>query len=328
MKLLPAIFLLLMPFSSLRSEMHHHFINNQNITNDSYCWIERNVSPFEELLISWNATRPDCGHYSIYISINTGRWSPWLLYAQWGSSFQKGNISSQKKASVRVYQDAVETLKEKTGKGFKIKVTAENGANISSLKSIHVCATNFNKENSSPKTFKADTSYLLDVDGLSQMALIDERRNRLCSPTSTTAVIRFLKKETTLDPIQFAENVWDASFDIFGTWVFNVAEAYNQINNQSYSCWVERLDSFQNILDSLKEGFPVVISVRGPLPNSAQAYKSGHLLVVIGFDAKTKEVICMDPAFDTDNQTRVRYPLEDLTKAWKRRKNVSYIFKK
>ena len=69
-----------------------------------------------------------------------------------------------------------------------------------------------------------------------------------------------------------------------------------------------------------------MISVRGPLPGSALPYKSGHLLVVIGFDAEEKEVICMDPAFNTNAETRVRYKLYDLLQAWKRRKNVAYTF--
>jgi len=307
--------------------MHHHYVSNQNIDNNSCWWIEQDTHSFEELLVTWNAMRPKYGHYSIYVSVNTGKWSPWLLYAQWGKNFQKGFISTKENTAVRVYQDAIETLGGKIGNGFRVKIIAENGADISNIRSIHVCASSPSLISPKTNALKINTSYLLDVKGLSQMALMDERRNRLCSPTSTTAIVRFLKNEENLNPILFAESCWDSSFDIFGNWVFNVAEAFNQIRNPSYSCWVERLDSFQNILESLKEGFPVVISVRGPLPGSAQPYKSGHLLSVIGFDNKTNEAICMDPAFDNDKETRVRYKLDDLLKAWSRRKNVAYIFR-
>ncbi len=317
-----------MPFFSMFADMHHHYVKHQNIQNNSLIWAQKQTTPFEELLITWNASRPTRGHYSIYVSVKTGNWSPWLLYATWGNAFQKGTVSTLENLPVRVYQDAVETLEGALGNGFKVKIIAEKGADISGLKSIHVCSSKPNSMVVSSQCIDITKSYQLAVNGLSQMALIDERGNRLCSPTSTTAVIRFLKNEDTLDPIQFAENVWDASFDIFGNWVFNVAEAYNQIKDASISCWVERLTGFQNILERLQEGFPVVISVRGPLTGSAQSYKSGHLLAVIGFDSKTREVICMDPAFDKNSETQVRYNLEDLVTAWNRRKNVAYIFRK
>jgi hypothetical protein len=319
---------LCIPFSCIFSEMHHYYVENEDRINQTCCWVEQNVSLFEELLISWNASRPQTGHYSIHVKVKTENdWSPWLPYAQWGSDFQKGTIAKPENVPVHVYQDAVEILDGKVGRGFMVKVIAENCADISALQSIHVCASKPSTIPPPANISKPDTSYLLKVQGLSQMALLDERGDRLCSPTSTTAVLRFLNQEESLNPIQFADAVWDSSFDIFGNWVFNVAEAYHQIQKTSYSAWVERLENFQGILDSLREGSPVVISIGGPLPGSAQPYNGGHLIAVIGFDAETNEVICMDPAFKQDEETIVRYPLEDLTTAWGRRKNVAYMFK-
>lgn len=122
------------------------------------------------------------------------------------------------------------------------------------------------------------------------MGLRDGRNGHLRSPTATTAVIRFLNEDSSLDPLEFAESCWDADFDIFGNWVFNVAEAYNRSKNSDYLCWVERYDDFLEILKSLESGFPTVISVRGPLPGSAKPYSNGHLLAVIGFDEKNKKL--------------------------------------
>ena len=306
--------------------MHHHAVEYDQGTNDFYEWETSLENPFEELLICWNIKRPDRGSYSIYVSVDTGEWSPWLLYAEWGSEFQKGFKSQFENVPVRVYQDAVEVTGDNKGYGFKIKVIAKNGANLSELKSIHVCSSNpsqlINKE-----AYYARNSSFLDVKGLSQMALSDSRNDRLCSPTSTTAVIRFLNNSV-LDPIQFAESSWDMGFDIFGNWVFNVAEAYNRLASSNYYCWVERYSDFSKVIDSLDRGMPTVISVKGPLKGSAQPYKSGHLIAVIGFDEKTQEVICMDPAFPSDRETIVRYQLNDLLKSWGRRKNVAYVFYK
>jgi len=321
-------FLMLLTLNTLLNplfcEMHHHYLKKNSIQNNSYTW-EEEKSHFDELLISWNAFRPHKGYYNIYARVKTENWSDWLLYATWGSGFQKGTIS-EKKGIARVYQDAVEIL-EGFGQAFAIKIVAEEGAELSNIKSLHVCASSLSAP-SKVKRKKRNKSYSLAFSPLSQMEIKDERKERLCSPTSTAAVVRYLKKQQELDPLQFAENVWDATFDIYGNWVFNVAEAFHQIHDPSYACWVERLSSFDQVLKSLKKGFPVVISIKGPIPNSALPYNQGHLLVITGYDHKTKEVLCMDPAFQKKEQTKVRYKLKDLKKAWKRRQNIAYIFEK
>jgi len=308
------------------AEAHHHDIKTARIHDNSYQWELRKINPFDELLISWNSRRPIKGHYAIYVSVDTGDWSPWLPYAEWGSDFQKSFSSKEEGFPVSTYQDCVQVSSGK-GTGFRIKVVAMNGADLSELQSLHVCSSNpslIRKQDafySRPKTF-------LNVAGLSQMALNDSRNGSLCSPTSTTAVVRYINNDAFLDPIEFAECCWDSGFDMFGNWVFNVAEAYNRLVGSRYTCWVERYESFQRVIDSLERGSPSVISVRGPLPGSAQPYKSGHLVAVIGFDGDNQEVICMDPAFPSDAETIVKYKLNDLLKAWERRKNVVYVFQK
>jgi hypothetical protein len=167
----------------------------------------------------------------------------------------------------------------------------------------------------------------LKVPGLSQMTINHICSIDLCSPISTTAVTRYLSNDYTIDPVNFAEKVWDSEFDIFGNWVFNVAQASTYLGCE-WSCWIERLNGFDHIYQCLIEGSPVVISVRGPLTGSARPYAKGHLLVVIGYDSANQKVICMDPAFPQDTETHVFYDLSDLIQAWNRRGNISYIFKK
>lgn len=78
----------------------------------------------------------------------------------------------------------------------------------------------------------------------------------------------------------------------------------------------------------MKQGTPVIVSVRGPLTGSARPYAKGHLLVVIGYDSLNQKVICMDPAFPKDSETHVSYGLSDFVQAWNRRGNVAYVFTK
>jgi hypothetical protein len=105
----------------------------------------------------------------------------------------------------------------------------------------------------------------------------------------------------------------------------NVAEASHHLGNQ-WMCWVERLNGFQDIYDRLIQNTPVIVSVRGPLPGSAQPYAKGHLLVVKGYDPSEKKVLCMDPAFPDEKSTLISYDLEDFITAWQRRGKIAYLF--
>lgn len=287
-------------------------------------WKEEGVSPFDELMISWNAERPNSGKYLIYASVKTEKWSPWLLYASWGSNGQASYLSTTEEAPVKVYQDALEVLNGEKANAFRIKIEPEGDALLSAVRSVHVY-TNCNRAREIKPTSPHLSSVYLPVAGVSQMALDHVRNKDLCSPTSTAAVVRYLSRNNQLDPILFATKAWDAGFNIFGNWVFNVAQAAAELG-ASWNAWVERLSSFDDIHQRLQQGAPVIVSIRGPLPGSAAPYAQGHLIAVIGYDAESSQVICMDPAFASDSQTHVRYALTDFIQAWGRRGRIAYVF--
>jgi hypothetical protein len=285
-------------------------------------WIEENIAPFDELMISWNSLRPCSGKYLFYVSVKTDEWSEWLLYADWGSEGQSSFQTSVLDGSVRVYQDALEVLHGKKATGFQIKVASVGSALLKDIRAVHVYT---NSDRTQDSKFVIDRSPIhLSVKGLSQMVLNHPRCKDLCSPTSTTAVVRYLLNQD-LDPVQFAQNSWDRGFNIYGNWVFNVAQA-SSILGSSWNCWVERLSGFHAIHHYLDQGMPVIVSVRGPLKKSAQPYSSGHLIVVIGCDEDKNQVYCMDPAFASDSQTYVCYDLTDFIQAWNRKGRIAYVF--
>ncbi len=195
---------------------------------------------------------------------------------------------------------------------------------LDDIRAFHVY-TNCDKIQEPRQSVSCSLPVCLQVNGLSQMVLNHVRNRDLCSPTSTTAVVRYLLQNDGIDPLLFAQNTWDRGFDIFGNWVFNVAEAAAQLGPK-WNCWVERLNGFDDIYQHLQAGTPVVVSVRGPLPGSAQPYASGHLIAVIGYDPQQQKVICMDPAFPSHDQTHVFYDLSDFIQAWNRRGRVAYVF--
>lgn len=281
---------------------------------------------FDELMLTWNATRPVEGKYLFYIKVKTVQWSPWLLYATWGSETQASCHSQASEAPVRVYQDVLEVKEGMKATGFQIQITAEGRAPLEQIRGLYVY-TNSDKAEAPPQSLSDPSAICLPLKGLSQMTLNHIRQRDLCSPTSTTAVVRYLSNKPEIDPIHFAKKAWDGSFDIFGNWVLNVSQAADELG-PSWHCWVERLSGFDDIYRRLLLGTPVIISVRGPLPGSAEPYAKGHLMVVIGYEPQEEKVICMDPAFPSDEKTIVRYALSDLLQAWNRRGRVAYIFSK
>jgi hypothetical protein len=249
-----------------------------------------------------------------------------LLYASWGTNGQSSFLTTTEEAPVRCYQDAVEIMEGKKANAFQVKILTEGDATLRSIYGLHVY-TNSDRSKEVQKTnFSLDSIYL-EVSGLSQMTLNHVRHTDLCSPTSTTAVTRYLSNDYTIDPLSFAQQSWDSGFDIFGNWVFNVVQASTHLG-KTWDCWVERLHGFNDIHSHISQGTPVIVSVRGPLPGSAQPYAKGHLLAVIGYDSSNQKVICMDPAFSTDSETHVSYDLSDFIQAWNRRGNIAYVFKK
>lgn len=289
-------------------------------------WKEENLLPFDELMLSWNGNRPVEGKFIFYVSVKTNEWSPWLLYASWGSDGQSSFLSINQETSVRIYQDALEVMEGKKATAFQIKITTEGCAFLTHIHGLHVY-TNGDKVQELQKPASYLTSIYLNMSGLSQMAINHSRHTDLCSPTSTTAVIRYLLNNDAVDPICFAENVWDGGFDLFGNWVFNVAQASAHLGLE-WNCWVERLEGIDHIYRHLSQGIPVIVSVRGPLPGSALPYAKGHLIAVIGYDSLDQKVICMDPAFPADDECLIFYDLSVFVQAWSRRGNIAYVFSK
>lgn len=274
--------------------------------------IRENIPPFDEMMISWNGARPKAGVMNVYARVFLDGWTRWLKYAAWEPNSQSSNRDQT--GCVKVFQDAFEVLHGNKASGFHIKVDPPMR--------LHVYT---NSEAGSSNLLPMAPVHL-KVSGLSQITVPHPRKNSICSPTSTTAVIRYLTQKA-IDPANFADRVRDFEFDIFGNWVLNIAESSIHLG-PSWNAWVERLRGMEDIYARLLVDTPVVVSVRGPLPGSAQPYQQGHLIVVAGFDPFEKKVYCMDPAFETDEKTLVQYKLDDFLMAWERRGKVAYIFEK
>ena len=283
-------------------------------------WYQTELTAFDELILSWNCPRPAQGALLFSISVLTQEWSPFFSYALWGWSTQKS--FSFENTEVFAYQDIVR-IKSGRATGFKIKIEALEGAKLTEI-GLHVCCSllaGFKRDSVRGIYFSTST---LPIPCQSQMALSHPRNQSMCSPTSTAAVVTFLTRRS-ISPLGFAHAVYDHGFDIYGNWALNVAQAASHLGT-AWQCWVERLSGFDGLLAKLKQGLPLVVSVKGDLPGAPVPYQAGHLIAIRGYDLGREKVLCMDPAYPKDEETYVEYDLADFLPAWEARQYLAYVF--
>jgi hypothetical protein len=124
---------------------------------------------------------------------------------------------------------------------------------------------------------------------------------------------------------EFADKVHDDSYlDIYGNWLLNVAQAFDEMNGKAFFR-VERLNNFEQLHNYLIKKIPVAVSVRGHLRGGAKVYDNGHFILVVGWNNKKQRVLCIDPAFSSSQKTLRAYAIKNFLQAWGTSRNLSYI---
>jgi hypothetical protein len=284
------------------------------------------VSPFTQLILSWNAYRPIHGHYTFWVQgrdVQTGAWSSWHKMMSWGPSLQCSYLSDADTIAQH-HHVRFEACTGKKMNGFRVKVTAHNGANLHTLHALTIAyadLTNFTPEDAT--SYNALPSVRIKkVPKRSQFALQHPEKHRLCSPTSCAILVEYFSRER-CNMHSLAHAVFDAGLDTYGSWPFNMAHAFELCQGTHW--WrVVRLNSFKQLHAMLEYNYPVAVSVRGSLRGAPKSYDNGHLMVVIGYDAATHMVICHDPACAYDKGTIRKYALDDFLRAWEKSHRLAY----
>lgn len=282
---------------------------------------------FSQLVFSWNAFRPERGHFSFWVqarSKHDGTWGSWHKMVEWGQGVQRSYASRGNGVNRYVYV-RLEAGKDRAADAFRIKMAAHQHADLALVRSCAVSLSDFSKfKPEAVHTFGSlDSTYVAGVPRQSQFSFEHERNSGLCSPTSCSMVASYFSDKK-IDPIMFARSSFDHGLNVYGSWSFNTAHAFEQCDGRVHFA-AARFNSFKGVHQRLTDGVPVVVSVRGPLPGAPRPYRHGHLLVVTGWDANTKEVICNDPAMATNNTVEKRYPVKDFVRAWERSRRLVYL---
>jgi hypothetical protein len=280
---------------------------------------------FTQLICSWNAVRPKQGYYSFYVRVHSRKknaWTAWHKMADWGTGVQKSYESLFDGVCRYVYVRLEIDPADKVD-GFSIKAVAHN-ADITGVHGFGVNISDHNKFVDERMVKNVYNSVCLSgVPQKSQLTLEHEKKRMMCSPTSCSMLCEYLSGKS-VNPLQFAQHAYDYGLRVYGSWPFNMAQAFNAVEGK-YWFYTMRLHSFKSLYDRLKQNIPVAVSVRGEIPGAPKEYKEGHLLLVVGYNAENNAIICHDPAALTDMQTVREYPIDSFLKAWGRSRRLSYI---
>lgn len=291
----------------------------KNATNNVIVFSKEKVSPFSQLLFSWNAMRPEKGYFSFYVQARdskTKRWGNWHRMSDWGAGVQR-SYDSKSDGFSRFIHVRLEMKPSHLADAFRIKIMANHGAHMENLKAFTVTIADthaFKAESNGEHIDQLSSVHVHNVPKISQFALDHPDNGRICSPTSCTMLMRYLTGNV-IDPLEFARRSYDKGLDAYGSWPFNMAHAFERCNGRGWF-FNTRLNSFTELHTQLSRGIPVVVSVRGKLPKAPREYPNGHLLVVVGWDAHKKQVICHDPASEMHETVEKRYDFQDFVRAW------------
>jgi hypothetical protein len=142
---------------------------------------------------------------------------------------------------------------------------------------------------------------------------------RICSPTCVSMVLGLWQKRH--DWLGLVDECLDPATGMYGVWPLAVRAAAKRGSLGA----IEVFDSWQEPLDVLRRGVPLVTSIRfspGELPGAPLPETSGHLVVVYG--AGPVDVLVCDPAAAAGEVVR-RYESQAFSRAWLRHRGAAYI---
>jgi hypothetical protein len=276
-----------------------------------------------EAIASWNVTTPSGTWVEVLLRAQIGgRWTKWYNMGVWASetdTVQRHSVRLQGDADGYVATDTlVLVAKKATASALQLKVRlfSANGevptVQRFSLEYNSAAPTKFSTTAGNPDNWNT----LLDVSECSQMVYPDGG-NVWCSPTSTSMVLGFWG----IDPgpceprvRNVVNGVYDYVYDGHGNWPFNTAYAASR----GMEAYVARYAGLDKVEPWVKAGVPVVVSYawkKGQLTGAPIESSSGHLGVIVGFDASGNPIV-NDPAAARDDAVQRTYLRSEFEPLW------------
>jgi uncharacterized protein YvpB len=278
--------------------------------------------PFDRAVLSCNFAQPVAGRVKALLRVRrAGAWSPFVTMI----TREDGAFSSVKDGAFEGGSVDVDTLILSGGpKADAWQAAVEPAGGMCPVISL---AVSYYLQKDPQVPFDATPSpawgKVLDVAPRAQGAEHPSIASRICSPTSTAMALEFFGHK--VSTAEFAAKAYDRVSDLYGNWAANAAAA-GAICGEAFAV---HFCSFAEIEREILAGRPVVLShawKEGELSNAPIAQTAGHLVLVVGFDARGNPVV-NDPAAPVGQGRRV-YDRREIHRTWQENASgIVYIFR-
>jgi hypothetical protein len=286
--------------------------------------------PWNELIVSWNAESPAGSFLKVEASaVSETSATKFYELGNWSAdnqTFPRSSVRNQKDDGGAVHTDTLALTH--LAEAVRVRVTLGGlGGARPTLKFLGVSFSNTKTSTTAQPVNHAAWGKVISTPERSQHGY--PGGNGWCSPTSLSMDLArwsqmLNRPEMNLTVPQVATNVFDASYDGTGNWVFNTAFAGSFNGMRSY---VTRFDDLAEVEDWIAAGIPVILSARWDwLRPGRPLDAAGHLIVCIGF-TEHGDVVVNDPAAHLDRGQTVRqiYKREDVMRSWSNSHHAVYL---
>lgn len=268
------------------------------------------VGAFDELVPSWNAVTPAGGSVTVEVRAQLGgKWSRWFSFGTWSSSGDRASLDGQKDASGQVMTDTLRLSAKATA--YQYRVTLRGAGTNLRLVAMNATDRARRTANLNQASDRKAWGKVNDVPQRSQM-LYPDGGEVWCSPTSVSMILAKYGVNVTVP--QAAQGTHDRVYEGTGNWPFNTAYA----GSLGMRAFITRLPSLAEAERFTGAGLPIAVSLgwkAGELPGAPIQWSDGHLMVLVGFDAKGNPVL-NDPAAPSNETVRRTYPRAQFEKLW------------
>ncbi|GHF34032.1 peptidase C39 [Deinococcus metalli] len=268
------------------------------------------VPAFDELIPSWNAVTPVGGSVTVEVRAQVGgAWSRWFSFGTWSSGGDRASVNGQKDAAGQVLTDTLRLNRSATA--YQYRVTLRGAGTTVRLLAVNTTDRAKRTAGLGQPGNRAMWGKVVDVPRRSQM-IYPDGGEVWCSPTSVSMILARYGVDVTVP--QAARGTFDRVYDGTGNWPFNTAYA----GSLGLRAYVTRLPNLAAAETFTAAGRPLAVSLgwkKGELPGAAIESSSGHLMVLVGFDAAGNPVL-NDPAAPDNATVRRTYPRAAFESLW------------
>jgi hypothetical protein len=284
--------------------------------------------PWNELIVSWNATAPDGTFLKVEAAAISGihqtKFYTMGLWSLDGNVFPRTSVPDQADADGTVDTDTLVLNHPADAAQLRVTLGGTNGA-APTLKFIGLSFANTKAPAAAHPPNRAAWGRDIPTPERSQHGYPGQ--NGWCSPAALSMVLSrwaevLHRPELNLPVPQVAAAVYDRAFNGTGNWPFNTAFAGSFDGMRAY---VTRFNDLSEVENWIAAGIPVILSARWDwLEPGRPLDRDGHLIVCIGFTA-SGDVIVNDPASRPGEPVRRIYQRANVIHAWSHSHNTVYL---